>query len=249
MYSLNSSPPLKKSSHRQEFVNGLNSALPICLGYIPVAVTFAIISQTQGIPNFIIILMSVLVFAGASQFAAVGMLSTGSIMSEIILATFVLNLRHLIFSASLSRRLEKDLGSVWAALIAFGVTDESFATASLQACDILPRYYLIGLNFAAYAAWVGGTGAGLFLSTLLPQLIKNSLGIALYALFIGLLIPAVRISRPAGTVMVLALATSSILFWVPGLNTIPTGWRIILSTTLTAGFGALAFPVERGEQL
>lgn len=97
------------NSAGREFIRGLCSALPIALGYLPVAVAFAVISRTQGIPDFFIVAMSLLVFAGASQFAAAGMWGGGGSVGAIVLATFVLNLRHLLFSASLSRRLEKDV--------------------------------------------------------------------------------------------------------------------------------------------
>ncbi|HWP98253.1 MAG TPA: AzlC family ABC transporter permease [Syntrophomonadaceae bacterium] len=225
----------------KELSRGLLTGLPIAVGYIPVAIAFAVISQTRGVPAFFIILLSLLVFAGASQFAAVGMWSAGSAWGEIVLATLVLNLRHLLFSASLSHRLEKNITPGWAALLSFGVTDETFATASLQPEKTLSRYYILGLNFLAYTAWVGGTGLGVLLASQLPQIVKNSLGIALYALFIGLLVPAVRESRPALLVLFMALIASSALFWFPGFEAVPPGWKVIITTVLAAGGGAWLF--------
>lgn len=237
-----------ETTPKKELLRGLYSAIPIAVGYIPVAIAFAVISRSLGVPDYIIMLLSILVFAGASQFAAVGMWASGSAAGEIILATFVLNLRHLLFSASLSRRLEKDVPRAWSALLAFGVTDETFATATFQPDQYLSRYYILGLNLLAWASWAGGTGVGLLLSSVLPQIVKNSLGIALYALFIGLVTPAVRASRPGLMVLFLALAASALLYWAPVLSVVPSGWRIIIATITAAGLGALLISKEVEDQ-
>jgi len=229
------------------FYNGVAAGLPVALGYIPIAITFGLLANAAGVPNHVSIMMSLLVFAGASQFVAVNLLAMGVTHWEIVLTTFILNLRHFLMTASVSRRIQRGTPKNIMALIAFGVTDETFTVASLRREAELSPAFALGLNLAAFSAWNAGTWAGIFLGAGLPASLQASMGIALYAMFIGLLVPSMRGSRQVLVISLLAAGIHSLLHWLPPLNGLPTGWSIIITTVLAAAAGAALFP-ERSDR-
>ncbi|WP_218124652.1 MULTISPECIES: AzlC family ABC transporter permease [unclassified Candidatus Frackibacter] len=229
------------------FFAGTKEGIPIALGYIPIAIAFGLLAKSVGLPNRISIIMSLLVFAGASQFVAVNLLALSSSSWEIILTTFIVNLRHLLMSASISQRIENRVTKGWRFLLSFGITDETFSIASLRPEEKLSPNFILGLNLISYSAWVGGTAIGVFLGAGLPKVVQNSMGIALYAMFIGLLIPNTRDSRQVFILVVLAMMINSLLNWVSLFNFLSAGWNIIITTIVAAMLGAIFFP-EDGEE-
>jgi 4-azaleucine resistance transporter AzlC len=179
--------------------------------------------------------MSMLVFAGASQFMALSLLGSGVGAGEIVVAALLMNFRHFLMSASLSRRVVRH--ARFLPLIAFGLTDETFVIASTQK-EKLESGYLIGLESVAYSSWVGGTVLGYTLGQVLPEVLQRSLGISLYALFIAILIPAVRRSWRAALVAALAGLCHVVLRM---LGLFSSGWNIIVAILLGAGMGAALF--------
>ena len=171
----------------QSLQAGLRAAWPICLGYIPIGLAFGVLAQKAGLTALEIALMSVLVFAGSSQFIAVSMLADGAAVAAIIMTTFMVNLRHLLMSSSLSVFL-KSVSRKKLSLFAYGVTDESFAInhARFSAGDWGANRAL-ALNHSANLTWVVSTVAGGFCGQFLPP---GFLGIdyALIAMFICLLV-------------------------------------------------------------
>ncbi len=235
----------KHSTTCQQFTAGIRTGIPVAIGYIPIAIAYGLLARSFDIPPSVTLLMSFLVFAGASQFIAVQLMVSAVSPWEVIITTFILNLRHFLMTASLSQRLPDTLNRRWLALLAFGVTDETFSVASMQSERILPAPFLLGLNLIAFAAWNGGTWAGVFLAMGMPQTLQNSMGIALYAMFIGLLIPSLRGSRTVAGLCLIALLVSGGLHWgIARLFPLSTGWLIILTTLLSSALGVLVFPEE-----
>lgn len=234
---------------KTSFYSGLKSAVPIALGYIPIAIAFGLLAKSSGIPDYIAMLMSLIVFAGASQFVGINLIALGTNPWEIILTTFILNLRHLLMSASLSRRIDAQTSIPWRSSIAFGVTDETFSMASLQKEGRLSKYYLIALNLLAFLAWNIGTWVGLFLAAGLPESLQASMGIALYAMFIGLLIPAIKGSFPVLVVVVISITIHTLLCWASLTADLSTGWKLVISAIFAALIASWIFPegVTRNE--
>lgn len=229
------------------FKEGLKAGIPIAVGYLPIAVTFGLMTKAAGIPNYVGILMSLVLYAGASQFVGINLLVLGAASWEIVLTTFILNLRHFLMSASLSQSLKPESNKSILPLVSFGITDETFTVASLNSKDKLDVYYLLGLNIIAYSAWNIGTWSGLFLASGLPQSLKDSMGIALYAMFIGLLIPSAAKSKPVLIIALTAAATHSLIRLLPILNALSAGWSIIISTIIAASLGAYLYPQEENQ--
>jgi 4-azaleucine resistance transporter AzlC len=202
------------------------------------AVAFGVLATQTGLGFGQAAAMSVFVYAGASQYAALGLVAGGASALAIVLATLVLNLRHLLMSMALSRRLSLPRGhrAAWAAPLGlgFGITDETFVVASLDG-NPTPAY-LAGLMITAYLAWVGGTAIGAGFSQLIPPLIARGMGAALYAMFVAMLVPGARRAWITGAVALLGGTVS----WVatlalPGL---PAGWRIVIAILVASGIGA-----------
>lgn len=223
------------------FAAGLRASLPIAIGYLPIAVTFGLVARSADIPAALTILMSLIIFAGASQFVAVNLIALGTNPWEIILTTFMLNLRHLLMSASLTQRIEPASRRKMA-MLAFGVTDETFSVASLREERQLSPGFILGLNLLAFFSWVAGTCLGVSLVNGIPASLQASMGIALYAMFIGLLIPALRKNRHLIVLVLLASVISALLYWLPAAADLSAGWKIVITTVLTALAGAYLFP-------
>jgi len=225
---------------KSEFLTGMAAALPVVIGYLPIAVAFGVIGRQAGVPLPHLVLMSALVYAGASQFMAVNMLIMGTGFTEIVLATFVLNFRLFVMSLSLMNVIRQSPG-LRKFLLSFWVTDETFAVASLRREETGPRFFS-GLAFAAYAAWVAGTLLGGLLSGVMPPGLGASMSIALYAMFIGILIPAVRGLWRAGVVAAASMFINAVL------NTfVSSGWSIVTAAVLGSLIGVFLREVKPGE--
>lgn len=225
-------------SNTQKFLNGVKAGMPVAIGYIPIAIAFGLLAKSFAVPNYISALMSLIIYAGASQFIGINLMMAGASFGEIVIATFLLNLRHFLMTGTLSQRLEENVSRPWRALLAFGVTDETFSVSALNKEETLSKHFIFGLNTIAFASWNAGTWIGLFVATGLPEVVKASMGIALYAMFIGLLIPHVKKSRPALVVALLAVIINSISYYLSTLIGFSSGWGIITATVASAAVGA-----------
>lgn len=231
------------------FIEGLKAGIPIAVGYLPIAIAFGLMAKAAGIPNYAGILMSLILYAGASQFVGVSLLTLGAASWEIVLTTFILNLRHFLMSASLSQNIETNAKKALLPLVAFGITDETFTVASFEAKDKLKVSYLLGLNIIAYSAWNAGTWCGLFLASSLPQSLQDSMGIALYAMFIGLLIPSAAKSKPVFIIALSAAVIHTLIKYLPIFSFLSTGWSIIISTVIAAAIGTYLYPQEEKQNV
>ncbi|AOT70666.1 AzlC family ABC transporter permease [Geosporobacter ferrireducens] len=219
------------SAHLKE---GFISALPLMLGYFPVAMSFGLLSKTTDISFRDSSLFSLLVFAGASQFMALDLIKTGVAAGNIILATFLLNLRHLMMSASLSLRL-REIKKHWLIFIAFGITDEFFSITSLSNRK-LTAPFLLALHGASYCSWVFGTMAGYLAGAVLPMTVQSSLGIGLYATFAALLVPEIKKSQP---VLFLSIVSAMIYIIIDYFKIISPSWSLITAIIVASAIGVL----------
>jgi 4-azaleucine resistance transporter AzlC len=224
--------------NRLKFLEGAKAGVPVAVGYIPIAVAFGLLSKSVDIPNYISVLMSLLIYAGASQFIGVNLLLLGASFGEIVITTFILNLRHFLMTATLSQRLEVTVSKKWRAVLSFGVTDETFTVNALQKEEMLSKYFVLGLNTVAFVSWNVGTWLGLFFAAGLPEVVKASMGIALYAMFIGLLIPNIKKSKSVLVVALLAVGINSLIYWSAMVLGISNGWGVIIATIVSAAVGA-----------
>ena len=217
----------------KQFLTGLKAGVPAILGYIPVAIAYAVMARRAGFSMLETIVMSLTVFAGASQMTAVGMFAQGAGIAAITVATFILNLRHFIMSVCVVNRMQKGNPFV-KAISVLGVTDESFAIFSLEPQEKCTAVHFLGLVTGTYLSWQVGTVIGAAASELLPAVLSASLGVALYAMFIALLVPSVKQNLRLGILVVLTAAVNSLLSAF-----IPSSWSLIASTIACAAVGTL----------
>ncbi|MFZ7133613.1 MAG: AzlC family ABC transporter permease [Eubacteriales bacterium] len=224
------------------FKEGIKAGLPIWLGYIPIAIAYGVLGKAAGLDNSIIILMSIMVYAGASQFIGVNLLAAGIPGVEVILTTFMINIRHMIMSASLAMKIEEHMNLKKRMLVAFGITDETFSlTSVLGENKKLSFSFLIGVNFSAYLSWVVGSMIGIAFSQMIPSNLSASMGIALYAMFVALLVPSIRKSKTIFVVSVLAAVFHTVIVY--GLN-VSNGWTLVTASIAAALIGTFAFTEE-----
>jgi 4-azaleucine resistance transporter AzlC len=233
----------KKTKSFHEFLDGTQKGLPIALGYFPVSFTFGLMAVKGGIPPWIVILISMTNLTSAGQFAGTNLIIAGAGYIEITVTTFVINIRYMLMSLSLSQKLTQGISDTKRWIMSFGITDETFSVAAMQKKDITYSF-MMGLEILPYIGWALGTAAGAVVCTLLPETLQNSMGIALYAMFIALVIPAAKNSRAALIVATCAIFISSVIKWIPVFSFISGGWRIIIATVIACTIGAEFFPME-----
>lgn len=225
-----------QSHNSRRFTQGVYAGLPVAVGYVPIAIAYGALGVASGLTWWHTVLMSLLVFAGAAQFMAVGMLAAGAGALQIIVATFVLNFRHLIMSMSLFDRL-RSFSLPRRVAAALGITDETFAVLVVRAAQPehkpTPRF-VAGTMLTAYLAWVLGSAIGAVFAEFIPENISSGMSVALYAMFIALLMPAVRGSAWAALTAVVGMALCY------GINQfLAPGWSIVCATLLAAFIGPL----------
>ncbi len=221
------------------FSQGLQSGIPIFIGYFPAAVAFGLVARSAGFLLWDAAVFSMTTFAGASQFFAVNLYQSGALIPEIVIGVLLVNLRHVLFSASLYQRLTPS--NAWQkALTAFGNTDEVFSVASTRTGMVSPRF-MGGLEVTAWSGWVSGTIAGFMMGTVLPPDIQASIGITLYAMFTSLLIQEVKRELRYIGIAALSGGINSLVQLFLG---IPPGWSFIISIMTAGAAGAALLPLE-----
>lgn len=227
-----------------EIRQGIKSGLPIVVGYIPAAMAFGLLARTGGVSLLDTFLFSTVVFAGASQFMALNLLAAGTATGEIILATLLMNFRHFLMSASVAQRL-KGSSKKWLPLVAFWMTDESFSVASLRQ-EKLSIPFVLTMQCSAYLAWAAGTILGFLIGSALPSAIQESMGVALYAMFVAILLPE---AKKSVQVSILALGAGGIHCLLTVSKFFPSGWNLIIAIIIASLLGACLFPEEKEEEV
>lgn len=211
------------------FTGGIRSGLTIAIGYIPVAFTFGLIAKSTELSLFETFLMSAIVFAGASQYTSISLLAAQTSVLEIIFTTFVINIRHFLLSTTLNEMVERD-SWLKKAVYSFWITDESFSVAAVRN-EKLTTSYMMGLGLIGYVCWVAFSLIGHLSGSALPAIIQDSMGVALYALFIALLIPSVKKQQKA---LWLAVCAGLFHLFFYAYQLLSTGWAIVCATLLSA---------------
>lgn len=218
----------------QDVRNAVRAGIPLFIGYFPAAVAFGILAKTTGVSLVETFLFSAVVFAGASQFIALNLLATGMGPTGIILTTLLVNFRHFLMSTYLSTRITEK-AKRWYLPMAFGVTDEVFSVLSFTKGN-LTRHFVLALEFSAYSGWVSGTLAGFLLGGFMPPILTQSMGVALYALLLAILMPEIKSSHRS---LFLTLASGLFNWLLVSMDFLPKGWTIIVCILVIASTGAL----------
>ncbi len=225
------------------FQAGVRDAFPICLGYLSVSFAFGMIASGRGMPAWIAALFSVTCVSGTGQFVGLNLMAAVAPLLEMLCTLAVINARYLLMSVSLSQKLPEKMNLWQRLVIAYGNTDEIFAMASTQARP-LTFPYMVGMIFISLAGWLGGTVLGEVAGGVIPESVMAAMNIALYAMYIALIIPDARKSLPVTAVILFASAVSCALTFIPAAGSLGSGWVIIIGGLAASAFGAAVFPRE-----
>jgi predicted branched-subunit amino acid permease len=185
-------------------------------------------------------------FTSAGQLMGATLIIAGAPIFEIGITTLIINIRYIIMSMSFSQRIKPGIPIAEKIMASFAITDEIFTVASLKKGQVSFRY-ISGLVTGPYVAWSTGTFLGAYVTELLPMAVQQSMGIALYAMFIALILPAAKGSRAVTLVAGAAILVSTLFRVTPALNQISAGYVIIICTIIAAALGARFFPIGQEE--
>lgn len=229
------------------FLKGIKDGLPICLGYVSVSFVFGMMCVESGLPAWVAALISMTNLTSAGQFAGLSLILSGAPLIEIGITTFVINLRYMLMSLSLSQKVDARMSTFTRALLSFGNTDEVFAVCMQQKGPVTTPY-MSGLVACVYVGWALGTILGATVTGILPPMVRSAMGIAIYGMFIAIIIPPSRTLRPVLLTVLISMAISSLFYYTPVLNQLSRGWVIILCAVCVSALMAWLFPVKQTQQ-
>lgn len=233
---------------KNNFTEGLKDGVPIALGYLSVSFSIGIMAVSSGLDIFQGAFMSLTNVTSAGQFAGLAVIATGGTILELILTQLIINLRYALMSLSLSQKLSEKI-TLWQRLvIAFANTDEIFAVA-MNRSKSLTFSYMLGLQSLPVIGWTSGTALGAAAGQALPDAISSALNVALYGMFIAIVVPAAVKLRPVLIVAALAALFSCMIYYLPLFSGISTGTSIIICTILASAAGAVIFPVSQDKNV
>ena len=221
---------------------GLRDGMPICLGYVAISFAFGLMAAGAGLSVSEAVLISAFNLTSAGQLAALPIIASAGSLIELALTQLLINLRYSLMSISLSQRFDKSIKLIDRFYLAFVLTDEIFA-AGIGKNQILGRKYLVSLLILPYIGWSLGTALGAIAGNILPEILVSALGISMYAMFVAILVPVAKDSRPI-LITVLASIVLSVAFeYIPYLSSIPDGFVIIIVALTVSVTLAILFPI------
>ncbi|MGN1113894.1 MAG: AzlC family ABC transporter permease [Oscillospiraceae bacterium] len=232
---------------KKNFIRGLKDGIPIALGYLSVSFGFGIMAVQDGISPFWAVIISLTNVTSAGQVAGISLIAAGGTYIEMAVTQLVINLRYALMSLSLSQKLDKKFTLLSRLAVSFGITDEIFAVASGRPEEV-SKEYMGGLISLPVMGWVLGTLLGGVAGEILPAKINAALGIAIYGMFIAIVVPAVKKSKGALIVVLISVILSCCLKYIPVINKVSSGFAIIICAIVGSLVGAVFFPVNVDEQ-
>ena len=182
----------------------------------------------------------------AGQLAAVPIMAAGGTLFELAASQLIINLRYSLMSVSLSQKFDKSVTLFDRFIIAFVNTDEVFAVASSK--KEVGKAYMYGLILTPYIGWSAGTAVGALAGSILPETVISALGIAIYGMFIAIVVPVAKENRHVLYCVLLAMGLSCMFKFIPLLSKVPSGFVIIICAVTASALAALLFPVKQEKE-
>ncbi|MBE6761375.1 MAG: AzlC family ABC transporter permease [Ruminococcaceae bacterium] len=228
------------------FKKGVKDGIPIFLGYLAVSFTFGIAAKNAGISVGEAVLISATNVTSAGQFAALDIIANSASFIEMAVTQFIINLRYSLMSSALSQKISHKMPFWHRFIMSFGVTDEIFALSANVEGKLSP-FYSYGMMSVAIPGWTLGTLLGVISGSLLPQRALSALSVALYGMFIAIVVPPTRKSKILAGIVIVSMLLSFAFTKLPFLRDISSGFRIIILTIVIAGVASLLFPIKETE--
>ena len=228
------------------FTRGLRAGIPIGLGYLSVSFTFGIMAIASGLTWWQAVIISMATVTSAGQLSAIGTMAIPGQYAAMLISQMTINLRYSFMSMSLSQKTSPKFKGVWRWILGFFMTDEIFAVASAEK-TVSVRFFA-GLSVAPWIGWTVGTLVGALVGNVLPPIVMGALCLAIYGMFLAIVLPPARASRPVLAVVLIAAAIHCAFYYIPFLRDIPSGISISICAIVAALIGALVFPVKDEEK-
>lgn len=227
----------------ESYRNGVHDGIAVALGYFAVSFTFGMASSTNGLSILQAVLISLTNVTSAGQFSGLAIIAAGGTYTEIALTQLVINLRYSLMSFSLAQKLDRTTPHWHRYLMAYSVTDEIFALDA-RLDSALPPVYHYGITSVAVPGWVLGTLVGAVSGNILPAFVISALGVAIYGMFLAIIIPPARKNHTVLLVVLSAMGLSFLFSVLPVLKKVTSGFVIIITTIVIAGIAAWLRPIK-----
>lgn len=231
----------------KEFMQGIRDGRAIGIGYLSVSFTFGIAAVASGLDWWQALVVSLMNLTSAGQFAGITVMAATGSYIEMAVSQFIINLRYALMSISLSQKVDKEFHTGKKMLLGFAVTDEIFAVSMSKEGEVSSRYFA-GLTILPLLGWNLGTLAGAVLGDVLPNNVTAALGLAIYGMFIAIVVPVAKKNKQIMLIVLLAIILSFCLYYLPVLNQISSGFAIIICAVAASAVGAWLFPVDEEEE-
>ena len=228
---------------RGVFFSGLRDGLPIGLGYLAVSFSLGIAAKNAGLSAFQGFLASLLTNASAGEYAIFTVIAANAGYLEAFFMTVVANARYLLMGCALSQKFHKDTPLFHRMLVGFDITDEVFGI-TIARPGVLDPYYTYGAMTSSIPFWACGTVLGIIMGNLLPLRVVSALSVALYGMFLAVIIPPVKTNRVIAVLVPICFALSFLFARIPVLSCISEGTRTIILTIIIASAAAILFPIK-----
>ncbi|EKU71204.1 AzlC family ABC transporter permease [Selenomonas sp. F0473] len=232
-----------RPSRRAAFMEGMRDGVPIALGYFVVAFTLGILAETAGLTPWQGFVTSLLNIASAGEYAGFTVIAAHAPYLELAVLTLVANARYLLMAAALTQRFSSETSLAHRLAVSFGVTDEIFGITVARGGRIDP-YYNYGAIAVSVPVWSIGTSIGIMAGGILPAAALSALSVALYGMFVWVILPPAKKSRVIGGMVLASFLLSFATAHAPLVSDLSGGTRTIILTLLIAGLGAALFPVR-----
>ncbi len=238
---------LALQDNRAVFRAGMRDGVPIALGYLAVSFSLGLAARNAGLTPFQSFLTSLLCNASAGEYAGFSLIAAKASLLEVALMTFIANARYLLMSCAVSQRTSPKASLSHRMLMAYDLADEIFAISVARPGELNPNY-TYGAVLMAAPCWALGTALGCLAGDLMPPRLVSALGVALFGMFLAVIIPGAKKSRVLAGLIAACFALSYLAAHLPEPWAMPEGSRTILLTVTISALAALLFPHEEEEE-
>lgn len=234
------------NSHNKVLKEGFRDGIPIGLGYLAVSFSLGVAARNAGLSAFQGFLVSLLNNASAGEYAGFTVIAANGAYFEIFLMTLIANARYLLMSCALSQKISPDTPLIHRILVGYDITDEIFGI-TISRPGMLDPFYSYGAILIAAPTWAGGTALGVIAGNLLPARAVSALSVALFGMFLAVIIPPARKNRVIALFVLVSFAASFAATYLPLISQLSGGTRTIILTVLISAIAAILFPVNEEE--
>ena len=238
---------MKQKDRKKNYQRGMRDGIPIGLGYFAVSSAFGIQAAIIGITPLAATVMSFTNMTSAGQYASLDLIAKRGGLIALAILQLVINLRYMLMSASISQHIDLALPTRHRMGLAHCMTDEVFAVSAMQKIPLSP-YYSYGVMTVAVIGWCAGTLMGASLGEVLPGRAVSALGVAIYGMFLAIIVPETTEKISVRFSVIAAMTASALLYYLPAASRIPSHYRLIIVTVAVSLLAAVIFPIDEEEE-